>query len=307
MTGPVGGSPGTAGVSGGMTGPVGTTGPAGTAGGDPALGRLALNQRTVAQWDVAQVVDGCARFGIPAVGLWREPVAEYGIDRTVRLVRDAGLRVSSLCRGGFLTDPAEPAWSRALEDNRRAIEETATLGAACLVLVVGGIPAGSRDLPRARDAVRRALHELVPYAHEHGVRLALEPMHPMFCADRGVVATLAQALDIAADFPIADLGVVVDTYHLWWDPDVWRQIERAGDRIASYQVSDWVVPLAADVLLARGYMGDGCIDFRSFTRAVDAAGYRGDIEVEIFNADVWRAPGDDVLTTTALRYKEHVC
>ncbi len=304
---------GPAGVAGpaGAAGPAGTTDPAGAAGraggGDPALARLSLNQRTVAQWDVAQVVDGCVRFGIPAVGLWREPVAEYGIDRTVRLVRDAGLRVSSLCRGGFLTDPAEPARSLALEDNRRAIEEAATLGAACLVLVVGGLPAGSRDLPGARETVRRALHELVPYARDHGVRLALEPMHPMYCADRGVVATLAQALDIAADFPSADLGVVVDTFHLWWDPEVWRQIERAGDRIASYQVSDWVVPLAADVLLARGYMGDGCIDFRSFTRAVDAAGYRGDIEVEIFNADVWSSRGDDVLTTMTQRYKEHVC
>ena len=268
--------------------------------------RLSLNQKTVNQWGLHDVVDGCARHGIESVGLWREPVAEVGLDASAKLVRDAGLRVSSLCRGGFLTAREERARTVALDDNRRAIDEAAVLGADCLVLVVGGLPDGSRDLDGARMAVTEALATLAPYAGERDVRLALEPLHPMYCADRAVISTLGQALDMAEPFPPEQVGVVVDTFHVWWDPEVWRQIERAGRRIASYQVCDWVLPLPADVLLARGYMGDGCIDFRPFTRAVEAAGYTGDIEVEIFNAGVWASPGDEVLATTIKRFEEYV-
>ena len=268
--------------------------------------RLSLNQKTVNQWGLHDVVDGCARHGIESVGLWREPVAEVGLDASAKLVRDAGLRVSSLCRGGFLTAREERARTVALDDNRRAIDEAAVLGADCLVLVVGGLPDGSRDLDGARMAVTEALATLAPYAGERDVRLALEPLHPMYCADRAVISTLGQALDMAEPFPPEQVGVVVDTFHVWWDPEVWRQIERAGRRIASYQVCDWVLPLPADVLLARGYMGDGCIDFRPFTRAVGAAGYTGDIEVEIFNAGVWASPGDEVLATTIKRFEEYV-
>lgn len=276
------------------------------AGSDAALERLSINQKTVDQWDVRRVLDGCSRLSIPAVGLWRDPVAEVGLHKAAKLTRDAGLRVSSLCRGGFLTATAPEPRARAMDDNRRAVDEAATLGAACLVMVVGGLPEGSRDLIGARSAVRDALYELVPYAQDSGVQLALEPLHPMYCADRAVLSTLAQALDLAELFPADAVGVVIDTFHLWWDPDVWRQIERARGRIASYQVCDWVLPLPADVLLARGYMGDGCIDFHAFTNAVAAAGYDGDVEVEIFNADVWATDGDEVLSTVTERYVEHV-
>ncbi|MBP2333954.1 sugar phosphate isomerase/epimerase [Saccharothrix coeruleofusca] len=262
--------------------------------------RLSLNQRTTASWSVPEAVDGCVRAGVEAIGLWREPVAEHGLRRTAKLVRDAGLRVSSLCRGGFLTAPG------ALGDNRRAIDEAAALGTDCLVMVVGGLPPGSKDLAGARMAVADAIAELAPCAGERGVRLALEPMHPVYCADRGVLSTLEQALDLAERFPVSQVGVVVDTFHLWWDPQVWQQIARAGARIASYQVSDWITPLPADVLLGRGMMGDGHIDFAAFTAAVNAAGYTGDIEVEIFNADVWNTPPDQVLTTVKDRYRRLV-
>ena len=274
--------------------------------GDPRLARLSLNQATTKRWSVAEAVDGCARAGLPSIGLWREPVAEHGLDATAKLVAERGLRVSSLCRGGFLTamDPAGRA--AALEDNRRAVDEAAVLRADCLVMVVGGLPAGSRDLRGARQQVQDALAELAPYAGDRGVRLALEPLHPMYCADRAVLSTLGQALDIADAFPVAQVGVVVDTFHLWWDPDVWRQIARAGSRIASFQVCDWITPLPADVLLARGMMGDGHIDFPPFHSAVDAAGYSGDIEVEIFNADIWAADPDQVLTTMMRRYVQFV-
>ncbi|MGY4908392.1 sugar phosphate isomerase/epimerase family protein [Micromonospora aurantiaca (nom. illeg.)] len=273
---------------------------------DPRLARLSLNQRTTQRWSVAQAVDGCVRAGIPAIGLWREPVAEIGVPAAVRLAADAGLRVSSLCRGGFLTAADEAGRAAALADNRRAIDEAAELRAACLVLVVGGLPPGSRDLAGARQRVADALAELAPYAAARGVRLALEPLHPMYCADRAVLSTLGQALDLAEAFPAEQVGVVVDTFHVWWDPDVWRQIARAGARIASFQVCDFLTPLPADVLLGRGMMGDGHIDFPPLRRAVEAAGYTGDVEVEIFNAEVWATDPDLVLTTMIARYAERV-
>jgi sugar phosphate isomerase/epimerase len=269
--------------------------------GDPRLARLSLNQWTVRRWSLREAVDGCVRAGLPAIGLWRESVAEAGLANAVRLVVDAGLRVSSLCRGGFLTEPDGAARREALEDNRRAIDAAAELGTDTLVMVVGGLPPGSRDLPAARAAVADALDALAPYAGDAGVRLALEPLHPMYCADRAVLSTLGQALDLAERFPVEQVGVVVDTFHLWWDPDVMAQIARAGARIASLQLADFLTPLPADVLLGRGLPGDGHIEFPPLLAAVEAAGYRGDIEVEVFNADVWAADGDAVVATMLRR------
>lgn len=270
------------------------------------LSRLSLNQKTTNSWSLTEAVDGCVRAGIGAIGLWREPVAEIGLEAAVKVVERSGLRVSSLCRGGFLTATDDERFATALEDNRRAIDEAAALGAPCLVMVVGGLPEGSRDLPAARARVAAGIAELAPYAGSGGVRLALEPMHPIYTADRGVLATLGEALDLAEAFPPEQVGVVVDTFHVWWDPQVEAQIARAAGRIASFQVCDWITPLPADALLARGMMGDGHIDFRRLRRQVEAAGYTGDIEVEIFNADVWSADPDDVLATMAHRYVNDV-
>ncbi|TDB72151.1 sugar phosphate isomerase/epimerase, partial [Micromonospora sp. KC723] len=217
--------------------------------------RFSFNQATAKHWPLTDVVAGCAAAGVPGIGLWREPVQEYGLERSARLVRDAGLEVTSLCRGGFFT---APGWR---DENRRAIEEAATLGTRELVLVSGGLPPGSRDVDGARQMVADAIAELAPEAAAAGVRLAIEPLHPMFCADRCVIATLGQALDIAERFDPGAVGVVVDTYHVWWDDTVYRQIARAGSRIAAFQVADWITPLPPDALLSRGMMGDGHIDF----------------------------------------------
>lgn len=269
-----------------------------------ALSRLSLNQRTTASWSLPEAIKGCLDAGLGAIGIWREQLAEVGLDDACRLVADSGLRVSSLCRGGFFTNPAEAANSEA--QNREAIEEAAALNAATLVLVPGGLPPDDRDLEGARDRTARAIERLVPYAHELGVTLGIEPMNPIYAADRGVISTLAQALDIAESFEPEDVGVIVDTFHLWWEPGIAEQIERAGQRIVSYQISDWITPLPVDTLLARGMMGDGHIDFPAFTRSVARAGYRGDIEVEIFNADLWAAPPAEVVDTMATRYRELV-
>jgi len=265
-------------------------------------GRLSLNQWTTRHWPLPDLVEGCAAAGVPGVGLWREPVGEYGVERTAKLVRDAGLTVTSLCRGGFFQEPD------AIEANRRAIDEAAELGAPLLVLVSGGLPAGSRDIDGARENVADSIAELAPYAGERGVKLGIEPLHPMYASDRCVVSTLGQALDMALPHPPEQVGICVDTYHLWWDPLVWTDLERAGDagRIAIFQVADWITPLPEGVLTGRGMLGDGCVELRRFRRAVEAEGYDGPIEVEIFNEELWAMPGAQALALVVERFAEHV-
>ncbi|AYL36184.1 MULTISPECIES: sugar phosphate isomerase/epimerase [Streptomyces] len=271
------------------------------------LARFSINQMTVKQLSLPELVDACRDLGVPGVGLWREPVQAYGLDAAAKLVRDAGLAVTTLCRGGFLTatDPAERA--AALADNRRAVDEAATLGTDTLVLVSGGLPAGSRDLRGARERIADALAELGPYAEENGVRLAIEPLHPMFASDRCVVSTLAQALDIAERFPAHQVGVTVDTYHIWWDDTAPAQIARAGaqGRIHTFQLADWTTPLPEGVLNGRGQIGDGAIDMREWQGHVEAAGYTGPIEVELFNDELWARDGRELLAETAARFVEH--
>lgn len=270
------------------------------------MSRFSLNQATIKYATLDEAVRATVDAGIESIGLWREPVAEFGLAASAARVTDAGLRVSSLCRGGFFTTPEGSARTAALDDNRRAIEEAATLGAPALVLVAGGLPEGSRDLIGARERVRDAIGELAPDARAAGITLAIEPLHPMYVADRAVVSTLGQALDVAEQF--AGVGVVVDTFHVFWDPQVFDAIARAGasGRIASYQVCDWILPIAADPLLSRGYPGDGHIDFGPLTTAVMDAGYTGDIECEIFNQQVWDSEYLTVARTSLARYDQLV-
>ncbi|MEV8107113.1 sugar phosphate isomerase/epimerase family protein [Streptomyces sp. NPDC088135] len=272
-------------------------------------GRLSINQETIKQWSLPELAEGCVKAGIDKVGLWRAPVQGYGVERTAALLADHGLSVTSLCRGGFFTalDPAER--SRALDDNRAALDEAAALSTDTLVLVSGGLPEGSKDLHGARERIADALGELAPYAAERGVRLAIEPLHPMFASDRCVVSTLSQALDLAERFPADRVGVVVDTYHIWWDDQAPAQIARAGagGRIHSFQLADWITPLPAGVLLGRGQLGDGSVDFRAFRTLVEATGFDGPVEVEIFNEGLWARDGGEVLAEVASRYSEHAC
>ena len=271
------------------------------------LARFSINQMTVKQLSMPELVDACGQLGISNVGLWREPVQSYGLEATAKLVRDAGLTVTTLCRGGFFTaiEPEERA--RALDDNRRAVDEAATLGTDTLVLVSGGLPAGSKDLYGARERIADALAVLGPYAEKHGVKLAIEPLHPMYAADRCVVSTLTQALDLAERFPAHQVGVTVDTYHIWWDDNAPAQIARAGagGRIHTFQLADWTTPLPEGVLNGRGQIGDGSIDMREWKTYVEAAGYTGAIEVELFNDALWARDGREVLAETAARFVEH--
>jgi sugar phosphate isomerase/epimerase len=273
-----------------------------------ALSRLSINQETVKQWSLPDLAAGCAAAGVTSVGLWRAQVQEYGVERSARLFRDSGIAVTSLCRGGFFTARDAKECAAALDDNRAALDEAAVLGTPTLVLVSGGLPEGDRDIAAARRRVAEAVADLAPYAAERGVRLAIEPLHPMYASDRCVVSTLGQALDIAEQFPAEQVGVVVDTYHLWWDDLAPAQIARAGGggRIACFQVADWVTPLPEGVLLGRGQLGDGCVDLRGFRELVDAAGYRGAVEVEIFNPALWARDGGELVAEIIERYRLHV-
>ncbi|HET7017057.1 MAG TPA: sugar phosphate isomerase/epimerase family protein [Streptosporangiaceae bacterium] len=269
-----------------------------------SLDRLSLNQVTVRHLSVAETASLCVRHDIPAIGLWREQVAEYGLAHSAETVRAAGLHVSSLCRGGFFTHQDARARAAAHDDNRTAVREAAALGADTLILVSGGLIPGSKDLGLARRMIADAIGELVPVAQAEGVRLGIEPLHPMFCADRCAISRLGEAVDLALQFPADAVGVVVDTYHVWWDSALATDLERAAGRIVSYQLCDWILPLPADVLLGRGHLGDGFIDFRSITRLVRAAGYQGYVEVEILNADIWNAPPDETAAEVRHRFAE---
>jgi sugar phosphate isomerase/epimerase len=245
--------------------------------------RLSLNQITVNRLSLRDAVGACRESGIPSIAVWREKVAEIGLPEAARILEDSGLFVSSLCRGGFFTD------ADATSENRRAVEEAAGLGAEVLVLVCGGLPVGSRDLAGARARVAAGIEELAPYAIELGVRLGIEPLHPMYCSDRSVVSTLGQALDLAAPFPAENVGVIVDAYHVWWDPTLEETLARAAGRIAGFHIDDWVVPLPAGVLLGRGLPGEGVIDLPRLAASVFAAGFDGPVEVEVLNERVWEA------------------
>ncbi|WP_404823826.1 sugar phosphate isomerase/epimerase family protein [Paenibacillus rhizovicinus] len=250
-----------------------------------------------------QAVDACVRADVPSIALWRHKIAETGLAAASRLIRDSGLRVSSLCRGGMFPAATAEARRERMDDNRRAVDEAAELGTGVLVLVCG--PAPDRDIAGARRMVEEAIAELVPYAESCGVCLGIEPLHPMYAAERSVINLLSQASEIAEQYRPDQVGIVVDAFHVWWDPGLYGQIERAAGRIVGYHVSDWIVP-TPDLLMGRGMMGDGVIELRRIREAVEAAGYRGPIEVEIFNRAVWDLPVDESLALIKSRYLEHV-
>ena len=271
--------------------------------------RLSLNTATVRErWNLAQMIDGCARHDIRGISPWRDKLDELGAAQAARRIRAAGLTVTGLCRGGMFPARTEAGRRAAIRDNLKAIDDAATIGARCLVLVVGGLPEGSRDLAGARAQVAEGIAAILPHAKRCGVPLAIEPLHPMYAADRACVNTLEQALDLCDALDPAKsgaLGVAVDVYHVWWDPQLEAQIGRAGARrLLAYHICDWLVP-TTDLLLDRGMMGDGVIDLKRIRGWVERAGYRGFHEVEIFSAkNWWQRDPDEVLETCKARHRK---
>jgi len=266
---------------------------------------LSINSMTVKPWSLEQLVEGCTRAGISAISPWRDIVQACGLPRAAKLIRDHGMTVTGLCRGGMFPAADEAGRRAALDDNKRAVDEAAAIGARCLVLVVGGLPKGSRDIFGARQQVREGLAALLPHARAANVPLAIEPLHPMYAADRACLNTLAQANDLCDELG-EGTGVAIDVYHVWWDPQLREQIARAAGRILAYHVNDWLVP-TTDLLLDRGMMGDGIIDLRAIRTTVEAAGYRGHCEVEILSAKTWwKRDPDEVLRTCIERHQSVV-
>ena len=280
-------------------------------------GRLdlcAINTATLGyQAPVEATIEAVARAGFGGIAPWRREVEGGNAGAIARRIRDAGLTVSGYCRSTYFPATTREDFLDAVADNRRAVDDAATLGAACFVLVVGSLPAGSRDLPRARAEVEEGTALLLEHARQAGVRLALEPLHPMYANDRSCLNTIAQALDMADRIEPPGsaapwLGIAHDVYHLWWDPELAAGTARAGRdrRLFAFHVSDWLVP-TRDLLLDRGMMGDGVIDIAAIRGMVEAAGYDGAVEVEIFSdRDWWRRPMAETLDACAARLQS-VC
>ncbi|MBK8063509.1 MAG: sugar phosphate isomerase/epimerase [Betaproteobacteria bacterium] len=286
----------------------GSTRPQGVAAPDPQ--RLSLNTATTKErWGLAQAIEGCARHGIRGISPWRDQLQAMGVAQAAAAIRAHGLTVTGLCRGGLFPAATAALRAAAIADNLRAVEEAHAIGAQCLVLVVGGLPEGSRDLAGAREQVREGIAAVLPAARAAGVPLAIEPLHPMYAADRACVNTLAQALDLCEALdpqgvqgPVA-LGVAVDVYHVWWDPQLEAQIARAGRRVLAHHICDWRVQ-TRDLLTDRGMMGDGVIDLPRIRGWVRATGYAGFDEVEIFSAlDWWTRDPDEVLAVCKERHQ----
>ena len=273
---------------------------------DPEL--LALNVLTVKEkWTLKEAIAGCGRHRIRGISIWREALGQMGVKEAARMARDSGLAVTGLYGGGLFPAPDRSARQAAIDDTRRAIDEAATLEARCLVLAAGGLPRDSKDLAGTREMVRDGIGGVLDQARSTGVPLAIEPLHPMHCAGYGCVNTLAQALDLCDELDPSRrgaLGVVVDVYHVWWDPQLEAQIERAGERrLLGFQICDWL-PTTRDLLADRGMMGDGVIDLPLIRAWLEQAGYRGFHEVEILSSgNWWRRDPDEVLATCRIRHQ----
>ncbi|WP_018924014.1 sugar phosphate isomerase/epimerase family protein [Salsuginibacillus kocurii] len=266
------------------------------------LNRLSLNQITTEQWNLEEAIEGCVRHEVPSISVWRHKLQEFGLKETKSMIQSAGLHVSSLCRGGMFPALHQAERKERIEENKRAIEEAAELNADVLVLVCG--PAPDKDIAQGRNWVKEGIEEILPYAEEHGVKLGIEPLHPMYAADRSVITSMEEANSLIETLQHPALGVVADVFHIWWDPLVYQQIERASGKILGFHVSDWSVPLP-DVFKARTMMGDGVIELKKLRQAVEQAGYHGPIEVEIINQAIWDSNPDEVMQTLKERFIQY--
>ncbi len=268
--------------------------------------RVSLNTATVReQWDLKSAIEGCARHRLGGIAPWRDKLHTLGVDEAARMIKGHGLKVSGLCRGGMFTAGDDAGLQSALDDNKRAVDEAVALDAACLIMVVGGLPSGSKDLAGARQQVRDGLAATLDYARPLNMPIAIEPLHPMYAGDRACVNTMAQANDLCDELGDG-IGIAADVYHIWWDPYLNREIARAGkERLLAFHVCDWLVP-TTDLLLDRGMMGDGVIDIPAIRAEVENTGFEGLVEVEIFSASNWWKRDPDEVVSEMIRRCETV-
>ena len=267
------------------------------------LSQLCIHTITTKPWDLSTAANNFSKAGVKGITVWRDALEGRNIRQTGALVRDAGLSIVSLCRGGFFParDPAKR--KAAIDDNKTAIEEAAELGAPMIVLVCGADP--TQSLEDSRKQIHDGIAAIIPEAKAAGVRLAIEPLHPMYADTRSAINTLAQANDIAAELNSPLVGVAVDVYHLWWDPNLEEEIKRCGtnNHLFAFHICDWNVP-TTDFLLDRGLMGEGCIPVRKIRSWVEATGFKGFYEVEIFSTKFWKEDQSQFLNKIITAYKE---
>ncbi len=271
----------------------------------PDLARLCVHTITTKPWAIEVAATKFAAAGVKGITVWRDALAGRDIAKTGAMLRAHGLSVVSLCRGGFFPAPDSAGRRKALDDNRRAIAEAHALGAPLIVLVCGAVP--GQPLPESRRQIRDGIAALLPECAAAGVKLAIEPLHPMYADARSAINTLGQANDLVEELQSPQVGVAVDVYHLWWDPALEREIARCGrlDALLAYHVCDWRTP-TVDLLNDRGLMGEGCIPLRQIRAWVEATGYRGFNEVEVFSTRLWATDQDEYLARIVQAYRERV-
>ncbi len=253
------------------------------------LNSCSINTATLGfQAPIGTVVEAVATAGFGMIAPWRREIEGHDVKAIARHIRDAGLALSGYCRSTYIPAATQQEFRTSIDANKRALDDAAVLGAPALVMVVGSLPVGSKSLNAARQQVKEACSELAEYGRGLGVKLALEPLHPVYAADRSCLTLLSEALDWCDEIASPWVGVAIDCYHVWWDPNLERDIARAGrdKRILAFHVCDWLVP-TIDILNDRGMMGDGVIDITAIRAAVEASGYDGAVEVEIFSSVNW--------------------
>jgi sugar phosphate isomerase/epimerase len=266
--------------------------------------RLAIHTITTRPWDLPTAAEKYSQAGVRGVGVWRQWLDGRPLAESRSILDDHGLRAVSLVRGGFFPDPAAAGRQAAIDDTRRALDQAAALGAPHLVLVCGAKP--ELSLAENRRQIADGIAACLDHAAATGVMLALEPLHPMYADCRSAINTLGQCNDLIDDLGTRWLGIAADVYHIWWDPQLAREIRRAGRRIIGFHVCDWLTP-TNDLLNDRGLMGEGCIDIRDIRREVEQAGFTGPIEVEIFSTRHWNSDQDRFLADIITAYATHVC
>jgi len=268
------------------------------------LSQLCIHTITTKPWSIEEAAKNFSSEGVRGITVWRDALEGRNINQTGRLLRDHGLQIVSLCRGGFFPNKEIAKRKAAIDDNRKAIEEAAALGAPLIVLVCGSDP--SQSLDDSRKQIRDGIETIIPDAAAAGIRLAIEPLHPMYADTRSAINTLTQANDMASSLNSTTVGVAIDVYHLWWDPFLEQEIKRCGenDHLFAFHVCDWNVP-TADLLFDRGIMGEGCIPVQKISSWVEAAGFNGFYEVEIFSTKYWQQDQSQYLKKIIKAYKEN--
>ena len=264
--------------------------------------RLCIHTITTKPWSLKEAVENYARAGVKGISVWQDAVADKDFKAAGKLIKDHGLEIVSYCRGGFFPDPDPEKRKLAIEQNEKMLREAAELGAPMLVLVCGSSP--SQSLPESRMQIRNGIEAILPLAKQLGVKLAIEPLHPMYADNRSAINTLGQANDMAEYFNSNMVGIAVDVYHLWWDPELEKEIKRCGksDNLLAFHICDWKIP-TTDLLLDRGLMGEGCINIPEIRGWVEATGFNGFNEVEIFSNHYWQMDQGEFLVNILEAYK----